>query len=690
MTIYIELDFETRSLRDLKKSGAWAYAEDFSTDVICLVYQYPEGGGSCWTPRMETDGELYDLAADPDVIFVAHNAMFEQAIWACIMVPQYGFPEIPVDRWECTLASCAWKGYPLALDRAGRALKLPMDKDKDGNALTLEMSGLGKAKRVYKKTGILPELTPAIRQRIIRYCQQDVVVEHGVLERVGLISRQNKNERKVWTLDQTINRRGVALDLEYVEAAQVVVDRASVPLHARFTALTGLTKVGSPRLLEWSAASGLHLENLQKKTLQGLLEIEEDDNDPAHGYESLAGDELDCWREIQSGIPANVREALDIRIQLGGAAVKKLPAMAACVCYDGRARGLLQYHAAHSGRFGGRLLQPQNFPRESVKGLSPDDVVTAILSRDPGVVERATGLPALDAVARSLRHALVASPGKVFLVGDYKSIEAVIILCLAGHYDLAEKLAAGAPVYMEMAEQIYNQPKGTWTPTDAKAYKHLKEIERVQEYTIGKNTILGCGFQMGPTKFHARYCPEQRIEFAERVVESYRKEFAPGVPKVWYGLQEAALDAMNTCRSQEWGPVRYEPVNGWMKCHLPGWQKLWYPQPSLCEGKFGDPAWRYMKAKNGQWVPVDMYGGLEAENVVQAIARGILVGAMMRLEEAGFPVVLSVHDEIICEVDEDKADLVQFADLMTERAPWVEALRIPVAVETWSGTRYKK
>lgn len=680
--ILVEIDFETRSLCDLIACGAERYSEDPTTDVICVVYHVPEWEeGFTWVPGDNTF-HLSSLSGDPNIQFVAHNAAFEQAIWRNIMVPVYGFPPIPIERWACTLAACAYKGYPLALDKAARALRLNSKKDNEGNKLTLSMSK-------FDKNGKLPELTPQIRQRIIQYCQQDVVVEHEIMKRIGLLSGA---EKKIWRLDQTINQRGVRLDMEYVEAAQVVVDRASAPLRERFTALTGLTKVGSPRLLEWCAENGLALDNLQKKTLAKVLEIEDDDGEPDYGYESLADEPLaDEFDVLLERVPGNVREVLTIRAMLAGAAIKKLKRMQQCVGYDGRARGLLQYHAAHSGRWGGRLLQPQNFPRESVKGLSPDDVVAAILSLDPAVVERETGLPALEAVARSLRHALVPDEGKIFLVGDYKSIEAVIILALAGHVDLAEQLAGGLPIYMRMAEQIYNQKPGTWTPDDKEAYTYLKEVERVQEYTIGKNTILGCGFQMGPAKFHNRYCQDQPVEFAEQVVEAYRKKFAPKVPYVWYGLEEAALKAAKTGKPHEAYGVTYEPIPGWMVATLPsGWQKLYYPQPHLCEGKFGNEAWAYKRGKGNSWVDVQMYGGIEAENVVQALARGQLCGAIERLENAGMPIVLTTHDECISEVDEDKADLVQFTSLMEQRSKWVSDLRIPIAVESKTMTRYKK
>jgi DNA polymerase len=478
-----------------------------------------------------------------------------------------------------------------------------------------------------------------------------------------------------------------------VAAAQRIVDLESARLLTEFHSLTGLDKIGSPKLIGWCESQGVKLDNMQKGTIASLLATPDEEELEDAGYESLAGSEIsECeldLREIQ--LPEVVRKVLGIRQVLGGAAIKKLRSMQACVCYDGRARYLYQYHAAHSGRWGGRLLQPHNFPRQSIAGFEPDAVVAAIMSGEPAEVETQLSLPALEAVARSLRHALVSDPGKVFVAGDYKAIEAVIILALAGHRDKALSLAQGLPVYFEMAEDIYNKPRGTWAVADKELYKRYKEVDFVQEYTIGKNTVLGCGFQMGPAKFHARYCPSQPIEFAERTVESYRKKWAPLVPPVWYDTDEVSLAVARDGKTREVRGVTYRIEGEWMTAQLPSkWQKIWYPRPHIGEGKFGNPCWKSWQTKQGAWIPVDMYGGLETENNVQGMGHGVLCAAMVRLDRAGFDIVHTAHDQAMIEVDEDKADEVSFAKLMTEPSQWADKIGIPVAVETWTGTRYKK
>lgn len=668
---YIDLDFETASAADLKLVGADAYAQDPTTEILCLVYQVNDEGCAQWYPGQSTQF-LTEWVKDPETIFVAHHAGFEQAIWRWLMVKDFGFPEIPIERWEDTMAMCAWKAYPLKLEKAAKAAGLPIEKDMEGNRLTLSMS------RVNKKTGMYPARTPGILARITDYCAQDVAVESALRRKIGLLSQQSLHERRVWLLDQKINQRGVRLDMEFVAAAQRVVDRATVPLLAEFRDLTGGINPGQiAKVVEWAGGQGVQLDNLQKGYLAGLLGEEEIDDD---GYESLADEDMSVQDKQASQLPAHVGRVLRIRQMLGSASIKKLARMRACVGLNGRAHGLLQYHAAITGRWGGRLLQPQNFPRGTfnpVFKISPEMAVDAIMSGDPEYVEMVLGCPAIEAVASSLRHALVPDPGKLFLVGDFAGIEARIVLALAGQHDKVAMMASGQDVYLDMARDIYGR-----VVTKA-------DIEMRQ---TGKNSVLGCGFQMGAPKFHARYCKNQPIEFAENVIYTYRKVWAPEVPKLWYALEAASTRAVKEGTSQETYGVLYQREDDWLTATLPsGWQKLWYPAPRLFhDEKFNKEAWQYTTSKGGKTSQAKAFGGLETEHVVSGLARGLLVASMMRIEREGMPIVLTVHDEIVAEVDEDRADLARFEHLMAEPTPWSERIEVPISVETWQGKRYKK
>lgn len=686
MTLYVDCDFETRSACDLRASGAWRYSEDATTEILCLHFAFTDPNTYyCWLPgtKDQLAASVLSHLAEGDAIFVAHNAGFEQAIWANIMVKVHGFPPLSVERWEDTLAACAWKAIPLKLEKAAAALRLPVQKDMDGNRLTLGMSRFNKA-------GEWPELTPEKAERIAAYCGKDVETERALEKRVGLLSKESRHERDIWLLDQRINQRGVRIDLDFVRQAQLVIERASKPLLAEFRELTGGVNPGQvAKVKEWSAGQGVELENLQKGYLDELLGGSDETDDA--GYDSLA--DMGASGELgeddlpAGALPPSVRRVLAIRQMLGSASIKKLARMRACVGDDGRARGLLQYHAASTGRWGGRLLQPQNFPRGSLR-CSPDDAVMAISSGNPDLVESALGVPAIEAVASSLRHALIPDPGKVFLVGDFAGIEARIVLAMAGQHDKVAMMAAGEDVYLDMACDIYGVPQGSLSKAD---------LEMRQ---TGKNTVLGCGFGMGWKKFRERYCPKQPEEFAQGVIDTYRQTWAPRVPDLWYNLDNAvwsllAPDWHKQPKDMYGCVLRKE--GDWMTMQLPSrWQKLWYYSPDLrvtpYQHKFkhvyNQPS--CLTFKGGRQKVAHLYGGLLTENAVQALARGLLAASMMRIEKAGMPVVLTVHDEVVCEVDEGSADLQAFEQLMAEPTLWAREMKIPIAVEAWEGNRYRK
>ena len=660
-------DFETRSLCNLKEAGAWRYAEDLSTEIICFNLTDPHGNKRRWYPG-DDPAWLIELAADEEVTIISWNVGFEKAIWRTILVRDLGFPDIPNPRWHDIMAAAAMKTIPQKLERAGPVLRLPVQKDMEGNKLVLSLSKPN-------RKGMLPDITPEIRKRASDYCDTDLDTELEAHARLGFLP---PGERKVWLLDQRINERGVRLDMEYVAKAQEVVDKASVPLLAEFARLTGgLKPTQRDKVIEWCSDNGFRPDNMQKEYMDeilGSLEGEEDDGDDSAAGEADLG-----------GIPPIVREALQIRQLVTSASIKKLRRMRTCVCSTGRAYGLLQYHGAGPGRWAGRLLQPQNFPRGSLKldgeAPPPELLVSAIMTGDPEYVQMMYG-PPVQAVVSGLRHAIIADPGRALLSGDFSTIEARICLALAGQHDKTAIMAAGKDIYIDMAQQIYK------CPVDKK-----KDPEKRQ---TGKNAVLGLGFGMGAPKFQSKYAKKEPLEFAQNVVETYRKEWAPLVPKLWYGLMGAATQTVHDRTVNEAFGVEYRLEDGWLTARLPSGRKLWYrnPQPAREAMPWDETDIRrmftYEALKMGQWKTIKAFGGLLTENVVQALARDLMVAAMFRAEQAGLPVILTVHDEIVCEPEAARADVKALDQLMREGTVWSKALQIPIATETWTGDRYKK
>ena len=514
--------------------------------------------------------------------------------------------------------------------------------------------------------------------RVVAYCMQDCRTEAAASTVLGPLSPY---ERRVWELDQKINQRGVRVDVPFVEAAMKIVADATGPLTREFEELTGGLGVGQvEKIRDWCEGHGVVLTSLDKPTL-AALGIGEDDDVPMAGAVST--------------LPAPVRRALEIRSWLGSSSIKKLPRMLATLGRDGRCRGLLQYHGAHTGLWSGRLWQPQNLPRGAVtiddKPPDPVELAGAILTGDAAYVAALYGNP-IAAVAAGLRGAIIPADGHHLAVGDFAGIQMRIVLALAGQYDKCDLLAAGHDVYLDMACDIYRVPRGSLTK---------KDVEKRQ---IGKNTVLGCGFQMGKDKFHQRYCSDQLIDFAEDAINAYRKVWAPKVPALWEGLGNAALKAVVDRSQTEAYGIVYEwvtekdawNVRNWLACHLPDGQTMWYYDPHVTQrGMPWDQTdvrmgWAFLAKELGVWKRVHAYGGVLTQNVVSKIARGLLVEAMFRCEAAGYPVVLNVHDEIVAEPKAGHADAKAFQDLMAQPTPYSRAIRVPIAVEEFISDRYHK
>jgi DNA polymerase bacteriophage-type len=654
-TLTTVLDFETRNTTGckLKIAGAWRYAADPGTEILTLVY-HAGGRPYLWTPAQGLIDPIAGLAADPGVTFVSHSG-FEQAIWQRIMVERYGFAPLPVCRWHDTQAAFAYHALPLDLDRALIALGLPVVKDRAGRLLTLSLS------RVNKKTGRYPEITPEALQRVAEYNQTDV---DGTLALDNALGRLPKRERRIWELDQLINQRGLGIDLDFVRAAKTMADRLMEEAVEEFPSLTGLDPTQVQAVRNWLTQNGTDLADLQAETIEAALE---------------------------APLPEKARRVLEIRAMVAATSLKKLNTILACAGEDGRARGLLQYHGANPGRWTGRLLQPQNFPRPLVKVEDPEELIAAVKTGDPEALRR-WGTP-VDGLVSSLRYAIVAHGDALFGAGDFETVEARIVLALAGQHDKVELLAGGADVYRDVATDIFKIvdktaflaiPKSDLTP------------EQGEQRQIGKNTVLGCGFGLGWKGFRDKYCKDDDT-LAKRIVNTYRQTWAPRVPRLWYDLERAAIQAIQIpgrIVTAACG-IRYklETKAGlpFLVCQILNGKKFHYANAQLemrDSGWGSRPSVTYWAIKDHQWRKIVAWHGRLTENVVQAVARELLVDAMFRFEARGYPVVLTVHDEILVEAPGITRELI--GEIMSVRPQWAVDAGIPVAVDAWIGSRYRK
>jgi len=661
---YATLDFETYSRADLLKIGAWKYAADFSTGILCLGFKVTVDGQPQKTRVLieqevhAKDPELMELCNDPTVIFCAHNASFEQAMWKFHCVPA-GYPELPPERWHDTLATCGMKGLPLGLDAAVTALELPIRKDMEGHSLMLQMC---KPDRI----GGWSQHNSYNLDRLYKYNIGDVDAQDALYK---VMKGLGPEERHTWILDQKINQRGIRIDTEFVHACIDVLDQVRVPMVERFRELTGLKPTQREKVLNWVNDQGVALGDMKKETLNAIL-----DPDDEFGIE-----------DFSEPLPYHVHEVLTLRRSLASSSVAKLERMLACAGNDGRVRYATQYHGARTGRDVGRLIQVQNYPRGEIserQGLTADILADAILTRNVDHIRDLWGPDIFTAIISSLRSCIVPEEGKVICAGDFAAVEARNLLSMAGQHDRVEQMHAGLDVYSETASLIYKRPIN-------------RKIDQ-KEGQIGKNTFLGSGYGLGPVGFRARFAPKESIDLAMLAINTYRKEIAPMVPKFWYGLFEASVQAVwcNHAKAYSYSGIEFRKENDYLTMRLPNGKKIWYHRPRKATSytPSGDerPSWTFMSYQGKRFRRHMAWHGMITADCIQGSARELMIGAMKRAESAGLFTIFKVHDELVFE-EKDRPDLaLTVKQIMEDIEPWALERKFRVKAEVEVMLRYRK
>lgn len=666
------IDFETRSFSDLTKTGAWAYSEHATTDVICLCYGIGWQPIQTWWPgKNATDDCPEDLADHIRAggVIEAHNAAFEISVYSNVMVKRYGWPTVRLSQWADTMSAACYYSLPAALDKLARVLGFE-GKDPDGGRLITRYS------KLHLKTA-KQELPHEDLIRFTDYCRKDVAIEQSVSDFLGDLPER---EQAVYELDKRISLRGIYLDIEGIAAAEEVVEKRAEKLTQQFVALTGVKPTQRDKVMAWFKEQGHELPNFQAETLEDLIEDEE------------------------NPLPQGpVRRAIELRLKVNKASTKKLEAMARQAGSDGRARFQTRYHGALTGRWTGTGFQPLNLNRgtwENADGtdmkLDPDMIVRDIMRRDPEYLDCVYG-DAMECVAKASRHWLMAEPGNKIIAGDFVSIEAVVLACLAGEEWKVEAFRQGVKIYELMADKIYGLPAGTVTK---KTHPMERQDGKTGELAFGYQGALGAWLKFDSS---GRHSDERIVE----ICKAWRSEH-PAIVAFWRGLERAAIEAVRDASAPVYyRSIGFEMVDEWLSMIAPNGKRIWYWKPDIVMGM---PAWhkpaeepecadgtcghrpvpklRYWAMKTGQWKRVYTYGGKLAENATQMTAREILVPAMLRLERAGYPIILSVYDEVVAEVPENFGSTHEFEQIMAEREDWFADW--PISVDAWEGVRYRK
>lgn len=633
----VSIDFETRSAVDLRKTGVYKYAADPSTDIWCMAYKAPWSDDVLvWQPGNERDTYLEDWIMAGGLLS-AWNSQFERTIWNEIMVGRYQWPATRIKQWRCTMAQASAMGLPRSLGQAAAVLGVEEQKDKTGAALMLRMA---RPRKVNADGSYTWWNTKDKVDALVAYCRQDVRTELSVAE---VLNAMPDSERRLYQLDQRINDRGVALDVDLVHRVKALAGNASIEIDAEIQRLTkGQVKAATNGmdLVAWLNSHGIATKSVDKQTVARLLT-----SDKLHPV---------------------IREVLTLRQNGAKSSTAKYDAMLHAVNGDGRMRGLLVYHGAATGRWSGKLVQPQNFPRPQKKQDELDEII-AKLKAGEDVSEHGAGTVLASDLLRSM---LVAEDGHRLMFADYSAIEARVLAWVAGQNDLVETFRKGGDVYKEMASAIYNV-----------------DVEAVTDgqRQVGKMAILGCGYGMGGKRF-AEQCASMGIKVdedeAKRIVSVYREK-NNRIAQYWRDVEQDFVEMV-----KEAGRV------GTVGLPLPSGRSLTYHNPRIIQRETPWGAMRdtaqvdTLNSVTRQWTSQIIWGGLLTENVVQATARDMMATAMMALEVKGYNVILSVHDEIISEVPDNFGSLNEMIDIMTQVPAWAKGC--PINAEGKEGKRYRK
>ena len=695
------IDFETRSPVDLRKEGLGRYARHPLTEPLVMCWAFGDEDFALWHQGQPLPDRVRQHVADGGLV-VGHNAQFELAIWNFIMAKRFGWPALRIAQTRCTMAAAYAMSLPGNLENAAHALGLKVTKDIEGRALMLKMC----KPRGWNGDVPIYHDSPEMRLRLGDYCITDGQVEREIYKRVlPLMDR----EQRLWELDQVINLRGVPVDMRSLEAALVVADKEKERLNLEMASVTGnrVTACSAVAALkDWAADYGVLQDSLAKAELNELL-----------------GEEY---------LPDVVEDALRLRQSAGRfTSISKLVAIKRREV-AGRVPYTFQYHAATTGRWAGRGIQPHNFTRDLPEPHEVDDILAALRQSNPRWIEIAYGESSIM-ISKCLRGFIHAAPGKVLMGGDFSNVEGRGIAWLAGEQwklDAFRECDAN-PSLPDMYERAYAK---TFNRDPRSVTKEERFVGKVEELAFGYQGGVGAFRTMGKAakilvvkEVTPKIVAKAKAMGGQVVTEAQADEFKHGwraahlrIKAYWYALQEAAIKAVKLPGEVfEAGAagrvVRFRKRGSFLWCRLPSGRTLCYPYPEIHEDTYGEKltmkgvpdalVWAtysgqkergeenttYVVEDGGnsrEWCRMSTYGGKLAENVTQAICRDLLAEAIVRVDTAGFPVVLHVHDEVVSEGWFDEWHRNQFAALMTEVPAW--AAGFPIAASCWLSARYVK
>ena len=644
------IDFETRSRCDLRSRGVYNYAQDPSTEVLCMSYAFDDEDVVTWTP----DQPFPTRVALHRGQIRAHNAAFERLIFWYVICPDFGISEPKLEQFYCTATQARANCAPGSLEDVGRFAGASMKKDHRGAALVRALS-------IPQGDGTFRE-DPKLMAEMIAYCEQDVRSMRAVSKAMRDLADE---ELADYYVNERINDRGVMLDVPLANAAVRYAAQELDDIQDVVREVTGgaLTSVRSPRMREW-------VQERVGPEARKLMQVWKDGVEKTSIDKTVRANLLAM--ENPDEVPPEVAEVVQCADDLWASSVAKFSRAAALSDdQDGRVRGAFVFcGGSATGRASSYGLQVHNFPRRCA---DEPELVRQAMVRGHQIVPQ-YGRRVTDVLKGMLRPALIPAPGKSFVVADWSSIEArVTPWCSGAGDDKLTLFRDGADVYKVNAAATFRCRVEDVT-------KDQRQVGKVQELACGFAGGVGAFAAMG--RVYGLSLPESE---ARKMVDAWRRANPWSVP-YWQELEIAYTRAIRNPKTKmKAGRVTYyfDGLHLWYA--LPSGRVLCYPFARIeDEGvTYAKASWK-PAADAKEWPRARLWKGLACENITQATAADILRHALRQLPD----VVLHVHDEIVVETDQPEAALAEMQRVMATPPAWAEGL--PLGAEASVMARYGK
>ena len=645
--------------------GTHAYAE--KAEVLLVAYAFDDEGVEVLDLTAGGSLDNVQMLIDSADEIVIHNSAFDRTVL------RYQNVHVPVEKVHDTMVQAMAHSLPGSLGQLCDILGVPTDKAKDkaGKKLIhLFTKPLGKNRKLDRATS---ETHPDEWAAFIEYARLDVEAMRDVYARLPKWNNALP-ERALWLLDQRINDRGVAVDRDLATAALRAAQRAGRALAEEISILTGGAVANTTqrgKTLDHLRSIGLETDDLKKGTVKALL--------------------------TGTAISPQVRAMLEIRLQAAATSPAKYRTLLQATSSDGRLRGTLQFcGATRTGRWGGRLFQPQNLPRPTIK-QSDIDFGIAAMKAD---VEDAFFDNVMELCTSAVRGCLVAPKGRKLVIADLSNIEGRMLAFLAGEewkldafkdYDTLkldenyQPIHDGKGGFVRKGHDLYVLAYGrSFNKKPEDVTKDERQIGKVQELALGYQGSVGAFSTMAA--LYGVVLPEDEVR---EIVKAWRAAHKK-VVRLWYDCEDAAIKAVQTpAETHKAGKLSFvmDPTTAYLRMILPSGRSLCYPNPEVDDNN--RLTYEGTNQYTRKWERLETYGGKLVENATQAASRDILASGMKGAEREGYEVVLHVHDELICETPDSELFAVdKLAQIMAMGTQW--SVGLPLAAAGFETHRYRK